>query len=91
MHYDGWSRKYDEYLYTDSSRLAPKGVYTSRNDIPRYRMCQHQPNMMYANVIDNARLAAPANPDPVSSEDEAENNENAEDEAALHVDGVDEV
>jgi len=47
--------------------------------------------MMYANVIDNARLAAPANPDPVSSEDEAENNENAEDEAALHVDGVDEV
>jgi len=54
-------------------------------------MCQHQPNMMYANVIDNARQAAPANPDPVSSEDEAENNENAEDEAALHVDGVDEV
>lgn len=55
LHYDGWSRKYDEYLYMESSRVAPKGVYTSRNDIPRYRMCQHQPNMMYANVIDSAR------------------------------------
>lgn len=39
LHYDGWSRKYDEYLYMDSSRVAPVGVYTTRNDIPRYRMC----------------------------------------------------
>jgi len=46
---------------------------------------------MYANVIDSARqAAAPVNPDPVSSEDEAENNENVDDEAALAVEGLDE-
>lgn len=41
IHYDGWSRKYDEYLYLDSSRVAPLGFYSNRTDIPRYRMCQH--------------------------------------------------
>lgn len=75
----------------ESSRVAPKGVYTSRNDIPRYRMCQDHPNMMYANVIDSARQAqALANPDPQSSDEEAVNNQNAEDEAALAVEGIDE-
>ena len=38
IHYAGWSRKYDEYFYADSERLAPKGLYTSRTDIPKYRM-----------------------------------------------------
>lgn len=28
IHYEGWNRKYDEYLYIDSHRLAPLGVYT---------------------------------------------------------------
>ena len=49
--------------------------------------------MMYANVIDSAwarEAAAPNNPDPASSEDEAENNENADDEAALAVEGLEE-
>lgn len=47
--------------------------------------------MMYANVIDSARqAAAPVNPDPVSSEDEADNNEHADDEAALALEGLDE-
>jgi hypothetical protein len=58
LHYDGWNRKYDEYLYMDSSRVAPSGVYTHRSDIPRYRMCQHQPNMMYANVVERGAPAA---------------------------------
>lgn len=47
---------------------------------------------MYANVVDSARqAAAPVNPDPVSSEEEGDNNdnENAEDEAALAVDEPD--
>ena len=30
IHYEGWNRKYDEYIYIDSHRLAPLGVYTSR-------------------------------------------------------------
>ena len=58
----------------DSSRVAPSGVYTHRSDIPRYRMCQHQPNMMYANVVDrmpNANLGGiAANVEAVSSDEE---------------------
>ena len=30
IHYEGWNRKYDEYLYIDSHRLAPLGIYTGR-------------------------------------------------------------
>jgi len=39
VHYDGWSRKFDEFVALNSHRLAPHGLYTSREDIPRYRMC----------------------------------------------------
>ena len=38
VHYEGWNRKYDEYIYIDSHRVAPLGVYTGRRDIPVYRM-----------------------------------------------------
>ena len=38
IHYDGWNRQYDEYLYIDSSRICPLGLYTSRRDIPVYKM-----------------------------------------------------
>lgn len=38
VHYHGWSRKYDEFLMMDSKRIAPSGLYTNRDDIPRYRM-----------------------------------------------------
>lgn len=91
IHYDGWSRKYDEYLYIDSSRVAPLGFYSNRTDIPRYRMCQHQPNAMYANVVDSGRQAmaqlAPADENGSSDEDNAANDaaeDNAQnDDAAL--------
>lgn len=61
LHYDGWSRKYDEYLYSNSSRIAPQGTYTKRRDIPRYRMMPNLNNyIMYAQVsdVDNNRPAA---------------------------------
>lgn len=59
IHYEGWNRKYDEYLYIDSHRLAPLGVYTERRDIPIYRMMGNNNgdgplNMMYAVVLSNA-------------------------------------
>jgi len=38
IHYDGWNRKYDEYIFINSDRLAPFGTYTSSSDIPRYSM-----------------------------------------------------
>jgi hypothetical protein len=38
VHYEGWNRKYDEYIYLDSHRIAPLGLYTGRTDIPKYRM-----------------------------------------------------
>lgn len=59
IHYEGWNRKYDEYLYIDSYRVGPLGVYTGRQDIPIYRMrgdrgTDGQLNMMYAIVLSNA-------------------------------------
>lgn len=42
LHYEGWNRKYDEYIYQDSHRIAPLGFYTNRSDIPIYRMMQNQ-------------------------------------------------
>ena len=38
IHYEGWNRKYDEFIYVDSHRCAPNGLYTNRKDIPIYRM-----------------------------------------------------
>ena len=38
LHYEGWNRKYDEYMYIDSHRISPLGLYTNRGDIPVYRM-----------------------------------------------------
>ena len=42
LHYEGWNRKYDEYIYIDSHRVAPLGIYTNRDDIPIYRMLNNQ-------------------------------------------------
>jgi hypothetical protein len=54
VHYEGWSRKYDELLNISSKRVAPKGLYTDRQDIPRYRMCNQDRNPVnYAHVIYN--------------------------------------
>jgi hypothetical protein len=50
IHYDGWSRKYDEYIPIDSTRLASMGVYTTRSDIPRYEM-QQGVNMLHSRII----------------------------------------
>ena len=60
IHYEGWNRKYDEYIYIDSHRLAPLGIYTGRQDIPVYRMMSNNGasgngmQMMYAVVLSNA-------------------------------------
>lgn len=40
IHYDGWSRYYDEYITQSSERIAPLGLYTSRKDIPKYSNCE---------------------------------------------------
>ena len=37
VHYIGWGRKYDEVLSINSPRIAIKGFYTERDDIPHYQ------------------------------------------------------
>lgn len=60
VHYEGWNRKYDEYMYIDSHRISPLGFYTNRTDIPVYRMMNNNQGgggpvqMMYAVVLQNA-------------------------------------
>lgn len=63
IHYENWNRKYDEFMYQDSHRLAPNGLYTGRQDIPIYRMMGNrgqdgQMSMMYAVVLANAQEEA---------------------------------
>lgn len=36
IHYEGWNNYFDEILPINSSRLAPLGIYTKRNDIPKF-------------------------------------------------------
>jgi hypothetical protein len=52
VHYDGWSRCYDEYIPCDSDRIAPIGLYTSRNDIPKYTRHEGPDDRVYGNVIE---------------------------------------
>ncbi|CAK70058.1 unnamed protein product (macronuclear) [Paramecium tetraurelia] len=37
IHYDGWGKEYDEFIPLQSNRIAPLGLYTSREDIPKYQ------------------------------------------------------
>eukprot|EP01017_Pseudomicrothorax_dubius_P031452 TRINITY_DN4017_c0_g1_i4.p1 TRINITY_DN4017_c0_g1~~TRINITY_DN4017_c0_g1_i4.p1 ORF type:complete len:279 (-),score=29.86 TRINITY_DN4017_c0_g1_i4:137-973(-) len=45
VHYESWSKIYDEFICLNSSRIAKHGTYTGRRDIPRYDLPQHS----YAN------------------------------------------
>jgi hypothetical protein len=38
IHYEGWNMWYDEFLPLNSPRMARLGFYTSRDDIPKYKM-----------------------------------------------------
>ena len=51
IHYEGWNRRYDEYIFMNSQRLCPLGTYSSRQDIPRYVLNSNQ-NVMYGTVVE---------------------------------------
>ena len=54
----GWSRKYDEYMYLNSRRIAPFGLYTSRSDIPRYQTYGNpRGGHNFAHVVDSGGAA----------------------------------
>ena len=36
VHYEGWNKYYDEIIKQNSPRLAPRGVYSDRKDLPKY-------------------------------------------------------
>jgi hypothetical protein len=55
IHYLGWHRKYDEYIYGNSSRFAPLGVYTTREDIPRYCVDPNNTNLVHTAAMVNNR------------------------------------
>lgn len=74
IHYDGWSRCYDEYIPADSDRLAPKEFYTSRNDIPKYTRHEGPDERVYGNVVEGGNDAANQNRNEVN-DGEVNNNE----------------
>ena len=49
MHFKGWNKYYDEILPITSPRLSPLGLYTNRDDIPRYEIKNN--NAMKAQII----------------------------------------
>jgi hypothetical protein len=55
IHYEGWSRKYDEYIFVSNRRIAPVGTYTQRSDIPRYKLPNSQQEVRYAHVLESGR------------------------------------
>ncbi|KRX05674.1 Translation initiation factor IF2/IF5, zinc-binding [Pseudocohnilembus persalinus] len=48
IHYKGWNSVYDEVLSYKSDRLAPKGFYTSRKNIPQYATESENDDLMSA-------------------------------------------
>ena len=38
VHFEGWSKTYDEMIPANSRRLAPLGQYTQLSDIPKYML-----------------------------------------------------
>ena len=38
IHYEGWNKYFDEIISQTSVRVAPKGTYTNRLDIPKYAL-----------------------------------------------------
>lgn len=76
IHYDDWNRWYDEFLPISSPRLARLGFYTSRDDIPKYKMKQvgtqqiNGKNMMQAFIVN--RVANTNTSKPTSAKDNAD-------------------
>jgi len=52
IHYDGWSRCYDEFIPGGSERIAPFGLYTTRSDIPKYTRHEGPDDRVYGNVVE---------------------------------------
>ncbi|CAD8080401.1 unnamed protein product [Paramecium sonneborni] len=48
IHYNDWGKEYDEFIPLKSNRIAPLGLYTSREDIPKYQPEQRQ----FAEIIE---------------------------------------
>lgn len=61
IHYDGWSRCYDEYIPADSDRVSPLTLYTGRNDIPKYTRHEGPDDRVYGNVIEGGDQQREAN------------------------------
>ena len=45
-------------MFIDSKRIAPFGLYTNREDIPRYQTSNRRQMMNHANIIDGRNALA---------------------------------
>ena len=50
IHYEGWSKRFDEVIDWDSPRIAPHKFITSRKEIPHY-VLNNSGNCNYAYVV----------------------------------------
>jgi len=54
VHYEGWNKYFDEIFKQSSPRIAPLGLYTSRNDIPKYYL--KESNAMVGAIVNRILL-----------------------------------
>ena len=47
FHYLGWNQIFDEYICANSERIAPLGLFTGRNDLPKYNRGENRHLMDY--------------------------------------------
>eukprot|EP00344_Euplotes_crassus_P012672 CAMPEP_0196998598 /NCGR_PEP_ID=MMETSP1380-20130617/3948_1 /TAXON_ID=5936 /ORGANISM="Euplotes crassus, Strain CT5" /LENGTH=357 /DNA_ID=CAMNT_0042415225 /DNA_START=658 /DNA_END=1731 /DNA_ORIENTATION=- len=78
VHYEGWSRCYDEYIPADSERIAPQNFYTSRTDIPKYTRHSGPDERIYGNVVEGGH-DSPRNAQPENINDSNERPQNNSD------------
>lgn len=57
IHYPGWNSIYNEFIPSDSPRLAPLGTFSSRRDLPQYNdNVFHFPRNLFANDIGDIEI-----------------------------------
>ena len=70
VHKEGFSHEWDELLYKNSSRVAVKGAYTNRKDIPRFEFQDEE-------LVDD--------PDPESTDQGEESSEKQKAKIVNHI------
>lgn len=69
VHYDEWNKWYDEYIPSDSERIAPLKFFTSRTDIPKYTQHEGPDERLFGNIMEVGNQIERNNDSPQENND----------------------